>query len=368
VAILVPAYNEEKVVEQSISSLKAMQYPDVEIIVIDDGSTDRTADVAEAALADFPGGRVLRKPNGGKASALNLGLRETSADVVVAIDADTQLDPDSLDWLLRHFSDPKVAAVAGTVEVSNPDRFITRFQSIEYTISQNLDRRAFETMHGIIVVPGAIGAWRRDAVLSVGGYDQNTLAEDADLTIKLQRSGWTVLTEPRAIARTEAPDTVRLFLRQRFRWMFGMLQVAWKHTGVFGESGGFGIKLLALPNIFLFQFFFALIAPVVDVMLVATLVADAVYYFQGQIDGVSPRTEVVFFYWMGWQALEFCVAVLAYRLDGRRVPLHLLPMLVAQRFFYRQLINFVAFKSLGAAIRGSLVGWDKLPRRGVLRL
>ena len=366
VAILVPAHNEEKVIAQSIQSLKALNYPRFEIIIIDDGSADRTADVAEEALLDFPGGKVLRKPNGGKASALNLALTQTDADVIVAIDADTQLDPDALTWLIRHFSDPNVGAVAGSVEVGNPDCLITRFQAIEYTVSQNLDRRAFETMRGIIVVPGAIGAWRREAVLNVGGYDQDTLAEDADLTIKLQRAGWTVLTEPRAIARTEAPDTVRLFLRQRFRWMFGMLQVAWKHLDAFRKPGGPGIKYLVLPNILLFQFFFSLIAPVVDLLLVATLVADASYYLQGQIDGMSARTETLLTYWLLWQLLEIAVAVLAYLLDGRRVPLHLVPMLLAQRFYYRQLLNFVAFKSLAAAIRGSLVGWDKLPRKGLV--
>ncbi|MBA4131060.1 MAG: polysaccharide deacetylase [Hyphomicrobium sp.] len=368
VAVLVPAHNEEKVIAQSIASLRGLNYPAFEIIVIDDGSIDRTADVAEEALADFPGGRVLRKPNGGKASALNFALAQTDADVVVAIDADTQLDPEALTWLVRHFSDPNVAAVAGSVEVGNPDCLITRFQAIEYTVSQNLDRRAFETMRGIIVVPGAIGAWRRDAVMSVGGYDQDTLAEDADLTIKLQRAGWTVLTEPRAIARTEAPDTVRLFLRQRFRWMFGMLQVAWKHLDAFRQPGGPGIKYLVLPNILLFQFFFSLIAPVVDLLLVATLVADASYYFQGQIDGISARTETLLIYWLLWQLLEIAVAILAYLLDGRRIPLHLVPMLLAQRFYYRQLINFVAFKSLAAAIRGGLVGWDKLPRKGLVRI
>lgn len=365
VAILVPAYNEEKVIAQSISSLIDSVDPSVEIIIIDDGSADRTADVAEATIVGRANARVIRKINGGKASALNTALQETDADVVVAIDADTRLEKGAVFWLTRHFSDPTVGAVAGTVDVGNSRNLITKFQELEYTISQNLDRRAFETVHAISVVPGAIGAWRREALLSVGGYGEDTLAEDADVTIKLQRAGWTVLTEPRAIAVTEAPATVRLFLRQRFRWMFGTLQVAWKNLDCIRYRGARGIKFLTLPNILLFQFFFALAAPVIDMLLIASLIADGHFYIQGQAAGLSGRTTTLVTYWAIWQLLELMVGLLAYKIDGRRPPLYLFPMLVLQRFCYRQLIYYVALKSLAAAIRGRLVGWDKLPRAGL---
>lgn len=363
-AVIVPAYNEEKCIVDSVHALLAMDGFAPDILVVDDGSTDDTYNVAKAAFIDEPRVKVFTKENGGKASALNLGLQLTEAEIIVAIDADTRLDRDAITWMVRHFGDPKVGAVAGCVEVANQARLITRFQALEYVISQNLDRRAFEVVNGIIVVPGAIGAWRRQAVLDVGAYEEDTLAEDADLTLKLERAGWRILTEPKAFARTEAPQTTRLFLRQRFRWMFGMLQVAWKHREVIRQRGVGGVKYLTLPNIVFFQFFFALVAPVVDVLLVASLALDLMHYLQHDVTGLSPRTKSLAFYWAIWQVLEFGVAMLAFRLDGRRIPWSLLPLLILQRFCYRQLIYYVAIKSFAAAIRGSLIGWDKLPRQG----
>lgn len=365
VAILVPAYNEEKVIVDSVNTLLGLDYDAAEIIVVDDGSKDRTFEVAQAAFADHPRVRVVTKENGGKASALNFALQLTQAQIVIAIDADTRLDNEAVFWLARHFEDPTVGAVAGTVDVGNPGHLITQFQHIEYIVSQNLDRRALEVANGIIVVPGALGAWRRQAVLGVGGYDEDTLAEDADLTIKLQRAGWRILTEPNALAVTEAPQTTRLFLRQRFRWMFGMLQVAWKHSGALRERGAGGVKYIALPSIVLFQFFFALVAPFVDLLLLSSVSIDAFNYFANDAAGISARSQSLLFYWAVWQALEFLVAALAFSLDKRSIPGSLLPLLIVQRFCYRQLLYYVAIKTLAAAIGGRLIGWDKLPRLGL---
>lgn len=364
-AILVPAYNEEKVIVDSVQALLNLDCDIAEIIVVDDGSTDRTLQVAQEAFVDNPRVRVVTKDNGGKASALNLALQLTDAEVVIAIDADTRLDKQAVFWLARHFEDPAVGAVAGTVDVGNRQHLITQFQEIEYIVSQNLDRRALEMANGIVVVPGALGAWRRQAVMDVGGYDDDTLAEDADLTLKLQRAGWRILTEPKALAVTEAPQTTRLFLRQRFRWMFGMLQVAWKHSSALKERGAKGVKYIALPNIVLFQFLFALVAPFVDLLMVSSLAIDAYNYFLSTADGLSSRTQTLMLYWAVWQALEFAVAALAFTLDKRNIPSSLLPLLIAQRFCYRQLLYYVAIKTLVAAIRGRLIGWDKLPRRGI---
>jgi len=365
VAILVPAYNEEKVIVDSVNTLLRLDHDATEIIVVDDGSKDRTFEIAQAAFADHPSVRVLRKQNGGKASALNLALQHTRAEIFIAIDADTRLDDQAVFWLTRHFEDPHVGAVAGTIGVGNRDRLITRFQEIEYIVNQNLDRRAMEMANGIIVVPGALGAWRRRAVQEVGAYEDDTLAEDADLTLKLQRAGWRILTEPRALAVTEAPQTTRLFLRQRFRWMFGMLQVAWKHSNALRQPGAAGVKYIALPSIVLFQFFFALIAPFVDLLLLSSVAIDAISYWTNPTIGISSRSQSLVFYWAVWQALEFAVAALAFSLDKRAIPGSLLPLLIVQRFCYRQLLYFVAIKTLAAAIRGRLIGWDKLPRRGL---
>ena len=365
IAIVVPAYNEAEVITDCIASLLACETDVSEIIVVDDGSTDHTYDVAATAYRHHPRVKVYRKPNGGKATALNFGIDKASSEIIVAIDADTRLDPRAVSLMARHFVDPKLGAVAGAVEVGNAKKLITRFQALEYVISQNLDRRALEVANSIIVVPGAIGAWRRDAVLDVGGYEEDTLAEDADLTLKLQRRGWHVLYEPAALARTEAPQTLGLFLRQRFRWMFGMLQVAFKHIGALRERGAHGVKYFALPNILLFQFLFALVSPIVDLLLVLSIGADVYHYLQNGAATASPRTLAILTYWAIWHVLEFAVAAVAYRLDGRPIPMALFPMLALQRFCYRQLIYYVALKSVAAAIRGRLVAWDKLPRQGM---
>ncbi|AHB47831.1 polysaccharide deacetylase [Hyphomicrobium nitrativorans NL23] len=365
IAIIVPAYNEADVITDCIASLLECVGNVSEIIVVDDGSTDDTYGVALNAYRQHPRVKVYRKPNGGKATALNFGIEIAKSDIIVAIDADTRLDSRAVSLLSRHFVDPKLGAVAGAVEVGNAKKLITRFQALEYVVSQNLDRRALEVANGIIVVPGAIGAWRRDAVLDVGGYEEDTLAEDADLTLKLQRAGWHILYEPAALARTEAPQTLGLFLRQRFRWMFGMLQVAFKHIGALRERGAHGVKYFALPNILLFQFLFALVSPIVDLLLLLSIGADVYHYIQNGMAAASPRTLAILSYWAIWHILEFAVAVVAYKLDGRRMPIALFPMLALQRFCYRQLIYYVAIKSVAAAIHGRLVGWDKLPRQGL---
>lgn len=367
VAVIVPAYNEENVICDCVSSLLQSRYPDFDIIVVDDGSTDGTAKAVREAFRDNPRVKLCRKPNGGKASALNWGIARTQAEIIVAIDADTRLDPNAISELVRHFEDPKVGAVAGAVYVGNANRLLTQFQAIEYISSQNLDRRALEIVNGITVVPGAIGAWRREAVLAVDGYDTDTLAEDADLTLKIERVGWRVIHESRAFALTEAPDGIGPFLKQRFRWMYGTLQVAFKNLMMFRRQPA-GLKYVTLPNVLIFQFLFALIAPVVDLVLVLSIAADLWDYYTRFTLELSDRTWSVLTYWLILQTVEVLVGVLAFSLDRRGAPWLLLPLIVLQRFCYRQLLYWVALKAAAAAIRGGIMGWGKLQRRGLKHL
>ncbi len=363
-AVIVPAFNEEKVICDCISSLLLSRGVDFDIVVVDDGSTDGTSRAVREAFGDHSRVHLYRKPNGGKASALNWAVARSDAEVFVAVDADTRLDPDAIARLVRHFSDASVGAVAGAVHVGNASGLLTRFQALEYITSQNLDRRALELANGIIVVPGAIGAWRRAAVVDVGGYGTDTLAEDADLTLRLERSGWNVIYEPRAFAQTEAPETVEQFLKQRFRWMFGTLQVAFKHLRNIHRTKAVGVKYFALPNILLFQFLFALVAPVIDLVLVLSITADLWDYYTRFSLELSARTWNILAYWLAFQTLELAVGVLAFRLDRAGNRWSLLPLMVLQRFCYRQLIYWVAMKAAAAAIRGRMTGWGKLQRRG----
>ena len=369
VAVIIPAFNEEAVICKSIRAMLASRMTKFEIIVVDDGSSDGTSDVVRSTFARTSRVRVLRKPNGGKAEALNYGLRHTSAEIVVALDADTIFHPEAMGWLLRRFDDPRVAAVAGATVVGNTDNLITRFQALEYVTSQNLDRRALELVNSITVVPGAIGAWRRKAIVAAGGYSSETLAEDADLTIRLERLGWRVCYEPNAVARTEAPDTIAAFVKQRFRWMFGTLQAAFKHRGALMRyRNGTGVGLFGLPNIIIFQFLFALISPVIDVYFAWSIYSGIRAYEMRPAEGIPADLTAVAAYWALFQILDVLTAAVAVSIDKAARVWRFLPLLLIQRFCYRQLLYFVAIKTVFAVVNGQMVGWGKLKRTNTVAL
>src|SRR6266496_3571049 len=269
VAILIPAYNEEKVIERTIRAALRSSYRNLRVIVIDDGSHDQTLEVARTCFPrEEATGRllVLTKPNSGKAEALNFGLQYLRIDeeIFVGIDADTVIARDAVALLVPLFLDSKVGAVAGNAKVGNRVNLWTRWQALEYITSQNFERRALNVLGAVSVVPGAIGAWRVDAVREAGGYHVDTVAEDADLTMALLRNGYRVEYEDLALAFTEAPTNANALMRQRFRWSFGILQAVWKHRRAIGSKGAFG--LVALPNIIIFQILLPLVSPFIDLM------------------------------------------------------------------------------------------------------
>ena len=268
VAVLIPAYNEEKVIERTIRAALNSIYPNLRVIVIDDGSKDRTLEVARRAFAaEEAAGKVLilGKRNSGKAEALNYGIEHIGdAELFVGIDADTIIAPDAISRLVPHFINPKVGAIAGNAKVGNRVNLWTRWQALEYITSQNFERRAFDVLGAVSVVPGAIGAWRVSAVREAGGYHIDTVAEDADLTMALLRRGYRVEYEDMALAYTEAPTNANGLMRQRFRWSFGILQAVYKHRGVFARKGALG--WVALPNILIFQILLPLVSPLIDIM------------------------------------------------------------------------------------------------------
>lgn len=364
VAVIIPAYNEGTVIERSIASILASDYEDFRVVVVDDGSTDDTSAIVEQRFGGDPRVTLLRKPNGGKWSALNHALRTIDAEVVVTLDADTIFARDAVRLLVRHFADPRIAAVAGHAMIGNKINLLTRFQAIEYITNQNLDRRALEMVNGITVVPGAIGAWRRQALLDIGGYGSDTLAEDSDATVRLGLAGWKVACEPAAVARTEAPETIAEFMKQRHRWMFGTLQVASKAVWSLNRNSPKGLALLGLPNILVFQFAFTLVAPLIDLIFVWSLLSGFGRYLLSPEAGVPPAMLTVALYWLCFQMLEIAVGVLGVALDRRPGEWRLLWVLMLQRFFYRQLLYITAWRVLLAAFRGTLQGWGKLARTG----
>jgi cellulose synthase/poly-beta-1,6-N-acetylglucosamine synthase-like glycosyltransferase len=234
-SLLVPVYNEGVLVESCLRSLAEQEYPALEIVVIDDGSTDDTLLRANEVASDphlrVPM-RVYTKPNGGKATALNLGLRLAEGDVTVTVDGDSMLAPDALAVACAHFDDPTVGAVAGNVKVLNRDNLWGRLQALEYIEGFNLTRRALSHVGLVNIIPGPIGVFRKHVVDEVGGYALDTFAEDADITLRVLRAGWRIVYEPRAIAYTEAPETLGQFTKQRYRWTRGVLQAIRKHADI----------------------------------------------------------------------------------------------------------------------------------------
>jgi GT2 family glycosyltransferase len=362
ISVLIPCFNEEKVIESSVRRILASNWSRIEVLVLDDGSADHTAEVVRKAFADEPRVTLMAFENGGKARALNRGLAKASGDVVVALDADTLFPSDTLAKLARWFGDPRVGAVAGNALVGNRRNLITRWQALEYVTAQNLERRALAALGAVTVVPGAVGAWRRAALEALGGYPDDTLAEDQDLTIAMQRAGWRVEFDPEARAYTEAPETVGGLLKQRFRWSFGTLQCIYKHRAALFDVKRPVLGFIALPQIWLFQILLTAVAPLIDLAVVWSLIS-AIYGFTNHSTEWSPDDLTrPLFYWAAFIFLDLSAGALGMALE-RRAPWGDLVWMPVQRFGYRQLMYYVVVKSIDAALHGARVGWGKLERR-----
>jgi cellulose synthase/poly-beta-1,6-N-acetylglucosamine synthase-like glycosyltransferase/peptidoglycan/xylan/chitin deacetylase (PgdA/CDA1 family)/spore germination protein YaaH len=363
ISVLIPAYNEARVIESSVRRVLASEHEALEVIVIDDGSSDETSSIVANAFAGEERVKLLTVANGGKARALNQGLALARGAIVVALDADTQFEPQTIARLARWFADPAIGAVAGSAKVGNRVNLVTRWQAIEYVTAQNLERRALAGLGAIMVVPGAVGAWRRAALDAVGGFPVDTLAEDQDLTIAVQRAGWRVANDPEAVAWTEAPQSFRALARQRFRWSFGTLQCLWKHRGALREGRPHGLAWIGIPQAWLFQILFSLVSPMIDLALVFSL-----FMTWGRVQQhgwAQTHTDLGWMagFWLLFVTVDLLCGWVAFRMDSRegRFPAFLL---IAQRFIYRQLMYWVVIKAFSAALRGHWVGWGKLERTG----
>jgi peptidoglycan-N-acetylglucosamine deacetylase len=370
VSIIVPAYNEELNAIDSVNSLLNQDYPEYEIMFVDDGSKDTTYAKVKAAFEHDERVSVNTKPNGGKASALNYGIARAKHDFVVCIDADTQLDPQALREIVKPFFESKVAAVAGNVYVGNQINVLTKWQAIEYTTAQNFDRLAFNVLNCITVVPGAIGAFRKEVILEVGGFTTDTLAEDCDLTMRIIKKGYLVGQNNASIAITEAPESFEQFRKQRFRWCFGVMQAFWKNRDALFKPRYGGLGWVALPNILIFQMFLPLFAPIADLLLIAALFVGA--------------SSQIFWFYIGFMMIDLSCAILAYTFDGeinwstlknketwlnwRKWKLWLVLLMFPQRIVYRPIMYIILFKSYIKAFKGELMGWGVLQRTGSAKL
>ena len=359
VSVLVPAYNEEDVIVRTVRSALAGDYRNIEVVVVNDGSSDRTGELLDAHFGGDPRVRILHQSNRGKSAALTLALREAHNDIVVTIDADTSIAPDAIGKLVRHFADSRIGAVAGNVKVGNRTSWLTRWQALEYITSQNLEKRAFDLLNCIPVVPGALSAWRVEALRGAGGFTADTVAEDTDLTIAIRRIGWRIVYDEEAIGWTEAPETAAALIRQRFRWTFGTLQSFWKHRDTLGRPRYGTLGWVALPNMFLFQLLLPLISPVIDLLFLGSIALWGV----GQIHlarlpqlwtDADVERSMIFF--VGFMLIDLFTCVVAFLLE-RHEDWSLLWPLLLQRFYYRQMMYIVLFRAVKQAVQGGAVGW-----------
>jgi cellulose synthase/poly-beta-1,6-N-acetylglucosamine synthase-like glycosyltransferase/peptidoglycan/xylan/chitin deacetylase (PgdA/CDA1 family) len=350
VTVVLPAYNEESGVASAILSIIATTHQ-LELIVVDDGSTDRTAEIVEELIDSLPPGspsvRLIRKVNGGKPSALNAGITEAAHDLIVMVDGDTVFQPDTLGHLMKPFADARVGAVSGNTKVANRGGILGGWQHLEYVVGFNLDRRMYDMLGCMPTIPGAIGAFRRESLLQVGGVSTETLAEDTDLSMAICRAGWRIAYAEKALAWTEAPDSLGQLWRQRYRWCYGTLQAIWKHRKARGTLG-----LVAIPYMLLFQVLLPLIAPAVDVFLPYGLLV------------LNP--ELVLLSYLTFTGVQAIVVGYALWLDGEKYrTLWTLPL---QQIVYRQLMYLVVIQSVTSALLGSRLRWHTSLRAGTFAI
>jgi cellulose synthase/poly-beta-1,6-N-acetylglucosamine synthase-like glycosyltransferase/peptidoglycan/xylan/chitin deacetylase (PgdA/CDA1 family)/peptidoglycan/LPS O-acetylase OafA/YrhL len=348
VSVIVPAYNEREDIEATVRSILANDHP-LEVIVVDDGSTDGTADIVEGLA--LPGVRVIRQANSGKSTALNTGIRAARYELVVMMDGDTVFEQDTVRRIVQPFADPAIGAVAGNVKVANRSSLVARMQHIEYVVGFNVDRRVQDSFGSIATIPGAAGAFRRRALIDVGGLSEETLAEDTDLTIALGRAGWRVVYEEHAVAWTEAPVTLAQLWRQRYRWSYGTMQAVWKHRRAMRERGSSGrLGRFGLAHLILFHVLLPLSAPLVDLLCIYGLLF------------LDPAMTILL--WLGMLVVQLAGAAYAFHLDGeRKEALWVFPV---QQLMYRQLMYVVLVQSVVSALSGVVVRWQKLHRVGGL--
>ncbi|MCL2458586.1 MAG: glycosyltransferase [Desulfobulbus sp.] len=348
VSVLIAAYNEEKVIRDTLLSVLNTEYPGaMEVVVVDDGSQDATAAIVAAMAEEDPCIRLIRQVNLGKAMALRNGMQATSHAFVVSLDADTQFTPQTIGHLIRPFADPTVGAVSGRAKVGNPKTLVARFQSLEYTCGFNLDRRAYHRLNCITVVPGAVSALRLSAIQAVGGISAETLAEDTDLTLALHKHGYAIHYAPRAVAWTEAPETVRTFAKQRFRWAFGTLQCLWKHRELLFNPQYPALGWFSLPSAWFFNIILVALGSIIDLALLLSL-------------ALSPANSILYLYFLIFIAADFFLAVVACLVE--RESLNQTWLVLPMRFIYRPVLNIVVVRAILRALKGVWVGWGKLDR------
>jgi poly-beta-1,6 N-acetyl-D-glucosamine synthase len=353
VTIIVPAYNEGPVIVPAIRSLLQIDYPAYEILVVDDGSTDDTAERV-APLEGRHGDvtvRLVSKVNGGKAAALNTGIALARHEYVLCMDGDSKLEPQVLRVSMPHFAKDHVAAVAGNVKVINRDSHLARFQALEYIEGLNMARRAQGFVRVVNIIPGPIGIFRRSVLQEVGGYDRDTYAEDADLTLKILSAGYHIVYEDRAVAWTEAPETINDLIKQRYRWTRGILQAVRK-------------RKLALLNPVSTWVWLSLVMMIFEgiVMPAANIVVNGMFTVTALATG--ELGSFIVWWFLLFNLLDLIAAM--YCVSGEQEELRLVPYALLMRFFYFPMIDVTKLMATVDELQNVEMTWGKLQRQGRL--
>lgn len=365
ITLIVPAFNEEKVIRRTLQSVIECDYPDMQIIVVDDGSSDDTASVVEAHFHDVPNLTLVRQKNRGKWSAINHAIMLSDTPFFCILDADSLLEKTAISQIVQPFKDARVGAVSGTIEIGNSRNLLTAFQVLEYMTTQQVMRRAYEVFDGIIVVPGALGAWRTEAVIAADLVSGETITEDADLTIAVHRQDYTVRYQADAKSYTEAPLKIRDFLRQRFRWTFGMIQVSWKHKKAVSELRPVGF--ISLVDAIWYNLVTSMIYPIIDlIIIVAAINLGYAYLTTGSFVGVAfpPLVAVAYFLSIFMDLLNIFVSMAF----AKRFNFKLFLLAPLMGFGYRQLLYISTLRAIFAALFGSAMTWNKMDRSDTTRL
>lgn len=353
VSIIVPAYNEARVIRHCVDSILASAYPNREIILVDDGSTDDTL----AAMRDYerqPGVTVLGRRNGGKASALNAGLTQARGEIILFVDADGIFARDTIDELLAAFDSERIGAVCGSDSPANLDRLLTRLANLQTHVGTGFARRALSFINCLPIVSGNLGAFRRSVLEKTGPFREGFIGEDLELTWRVHKAGYRVVFQPRATVRAETPSTIRGLWKQRVRWARGLLQTARIHRDMFFNPryGLFafylGINMVSMVLIPLFQLASIIILPILAVQEASPVPVNVL--------GI-----------VGWLGLGFAFAASVFSIGLDRAwkdlrHLYVAPLWVLYSFF----MDAVTVWALILELRGGEARWNKLERTGVV--
>jgi biofilm PGA synthesis N-glycosyltransferase PgaC len=353
ISIVVPAYNEGPVIQQALGSLLKLDYPNYEILVIDDGSSDDTYSLAKqvARLSDKVDIRVIAKPNGGKSDALNVGMAHARGEFVLNMDGDTMLSQNALRVCVRHFDDPKIGAVAGNIKVFNRENTLTRLQSLEYIEGLAMARKAQSYARICNIIPGPLGMFRKGALMQVGGYDHDTFAEDCDLTLKLLLLGWHIVYEPNALAWVETPSRLLGLIKQRYRWSRGVLQAIRKHRRTLWQPRKSGVNFFILW----YMLFENLLWPVTNVL------SNLVFIYIGLKYGVI---LFLLYWWLQLTLLDIIAAT--YCIVVEKEDISMVAYAPLFRIFYILVIDVAKVLANLEELAGRKMSWGKLEREGKL--